>query len=178
VKYLLAGTSGTEQDRLEMVDINARSPDVELVTTAVSSAFPADLRTSGYARLPLLVFERISRAIRNLRKDSIQVLIEAGTIRVGKLSVLHPEISLRLIGARIADLPIDAPLPDVLALQARFRPEELSDSGVLSKLLEAQEQASKLIDQAFMSLEQLGIERAALGAFVSEQIAARARQKK
>lgn len=178
VKYLLAGTSRTEQDSLEMVDLNARAPEVELVTTGVSSPFPADVQCSGYARVPLLVFERISRAIRNLRRDSIQVLIETGTIRVGKLSFLHPEISLRLIGARIADLPIDAPLPDVLALQARFRPEELEDSGVLGRVLEAQEQTSKLIDQAFESLEQLGITRATLSAFVSEQIAARARQKR
>jgi hypothetical protein len=64
-----------------------------------------------------------------------------------------------------------------LALQARFRPEEIEDSGLVAKVLEAQEQASKLIDQAFMSLEQLGVGRASLGAFVSEQIAARAQKK-
>jgi hypothetical protein len=177
VKYLLAGTSRTEQDSLEMVDLNARAPEVELVTTGVSSPFPADVKSSGYARVPLPVFERISRAIRGLQDDSIQVLVQIGTIKVGKLSFLHPEISLRLIGARVADLPIDAPLPDVLALQARFRPEEIEDSGLVAKVLEAQEQASKLIDQAFMSLEQLGVGRASLGAFVSEQIAARAQKK-
>ena len=177
VKYLLVGTSGTEHDSLEMVDLNARGAEVELVITGASSPFSADVRSSGYARVPLLVFERISRAIRQLRNDSIRVSIEASTIKVGKLTFLHPEISLRLIGARIADLPIDAPLCDVLALQARFRPEEIEDSGLLAKVLEAQEQASKLIDQAFMSLGQLGIGRVALGTFVSEQIAARGRQK-
>jgi hypothetical protein len=178
VKYLLVGTSGTERDSLEMVDLNARGDEVELVTTGASSPLSADVGSSGYARVPLLVFERISRAIRQLRNDSIRVSIEAGTIKVGKLSFLHPGISLRLIGARIADLPIDAPLCDVLALQARFRPEEIEDSGLLAKVLEAQEQASKLIDQAFISLEHLGIERAALGTFVSEQIAAHGRQKR
>ena len=180
VKYLLAGTSRTEQDSLEMVDINVRAAEVELVTTGVSSPFPAEVRRSGYARVPLPVFERISRAIRGLRNDSIRVSVEIGTIKVGKLSFSHPEITLRLIGARVGDLPIDAPLADVLALQAPFRPEELEDSGfgLLARVLEAQEQASKLIDQVFVSLEQLGIERATLGVFVSEQIAARARKEK
>lgn len=176
VKYLLAGTSHTEQDSLEMLDINVRAAEVELVTAGVSSPFPAEVRRSGYARVPLLVFERISRAIRGLRNDSIRVSVEQGTIKVGKLSCSHPEIALRLIGARVADLPMDAALLDVLALQARFRPEELEDSGLLAKVLEAQEQASIMIDQAFVSLEPLGIERATLSMFVSEQIAARARK--
>ena len=91
MKYLLAGTSRTEQDSLEMVDLNARASEVELLTTGVSSTFPADVQCSGYARVPLLVFERISRAIRNLRNDSIHVSIEVSTIKVGKISFFHPE---------------------------------------------------------------------------------------
>jgi hypothetical protein len=90
------------------------------------------------------------------------VRIETGSIKVESTVFSHPEISLRLIGARIADLPIDASLPDVLALSAQFRPEEIEDSGLLRKVLAAQEEASRLIDRAAAILEPLGIERAAL----------------
>jgi hypothetical protein len=179
VKYLLAGTSRTRQDWLEKVDVNAGESDVDLVSTGASSAFPAEVRTSGYARVPLPVFDRISRAIRTLGAASVRISIETGTIKVSDdLVFAHPEITLRLIGARIADLPIDAPLPDVLVLEARFRPEEIEDSGLLARVLSAREQASKLIDRAMPHLKPLGIERAALAEFIAEQIAARARHKK
>ena len=141
VKYLLAGTSRTEQDRLEFVDVNAQAPEVELVTSGVSSPFPADVRTSGYARIPLLVFERISRAIGTFRKESIRVLIKAGKMKVENSVFSHGEISLRLIGSRIADVPIGAPLPDVLGVLTRFRPEEIEDSGLLARVLAAQERS-------------------------------------
>jgi hypothetical protein len=178
VKYLFAGKSGSTQARVDYVDLNAFASQIEMVIPGASSAFAAEIKASGYARLPLPVFERIERVIRRLHDDSINVSIVTGSIKMGTVVFSHPEISLRLMGKRIADLPIDAPLPDVLALVARFRPEEIEDSGLLARVLAAQERASKLIDQAFMSLAQLGIERGALGAFVSEQITARARQKR
>jgi len=178
MKYVFAGKSGPRQARVDFVDLNAFASQIEMVIPGASSAFAAEIRVSGYARLPLPVFERIGRVIRRLHDDSINVSIVTGSMKMGTVVFSHPEISLRLIGKRIADLPIDAPLPDVLALVAHFRPEEIEDSGLLARVLAAQERASKLIDQAFVSLEELGIERAALGTFVSEQIAARGRQKK
>lgn len=77
---------------------------------------------------------------------------------------------MRQIGARIADLPIDASLPDVLALLVKFRTEELSDSGLLARVLAAQEQTSALIDLAINALKSLDINREALNEFIYEQI--------
>ena len=99
-------------------------------------------------------------------------------MKIGALTFSHPEISLRLIGARIADLPIDAPLPDVLALLVRFSPKEIEDSGLLATALAAQEEASRLIGEALRSLEPLGIERVALSKFVWDHIEGRARRQK
>lgn len=177
VKGLFAGGSLGGKARLEFVDLNATLFQVELVTTGTSSAFPAAISSEGYARIPLVTFGRISRAIRMLRITEIKLRIEPGTIRVGTLVFSHPEISLRLIGSRIADLPIGAQLPDVLGILTRFRPEEIDDSGLLGRVLAAQEEASRLVDQAFKALGPLGIERAALSEFVSQQIAKRPRRK-
>jgi hypothetical protein len=178
VKYLLAGRATAPTDRLEFTDINLKDAELEFVSSGVSSSLPVDVRTPGYARVPFRVFERISRAIRTLRKHSLRVRIETGSIKVENSVFSHPEISLRLIGARIADLPIDASLPDILALLAQFRPEEINDSGLLGKVPAAQEEASKLIDQASAVLEPLGLERAAVSHFVTEQIERRARGRK
>jgi hypothetical protein len=169
VKYLLAGQSRIKAE-MHFVDINATDSEVELVTTSSSSSFPAEVKTSGYARLPRKVFERIVRAVRMLRLDSAVVTIKPGEIRFAKLVFSHPEIEIRLIGARIADLPMDAPLPDVLALLSRFRPDEITDSGLASRVLDAQEKATKLIDRATEILEPLEIEREELSKFISERI--------
>jgi hypothetical protein len=48
----------------------------------------------------------------------------------------------------------------------------------MARVLAAQEEATRLIDQALKLLEQLGIERTALSKFVSEQIEGRARGQK
>jgi hypothetical protein len=178
VKCLFAGKSSARQATVDSVDLNVVASQIEMVIPGTSSSFAAEIRTSGYARLPLPVFERIARALRTLRDNSINVSVETGSMKMGSLVFSHPEISLRLIGARIADLPIDAPLPNVLALLVRFRPEEIENSGLLARVLAAQEEASRLIDQALKSLEPLGVERSALSRFVSEQLERRARERK
>jgi hypothetical protein len=170
VKYLLACRS-SGKGQLDLVDLNARGSEVELVTTSSSSAFSAEIKASGYARLPLLTFERIARAVRMLRRDSAVVTIKPGEIRFDKLVVSHPDVEICLMGARIADLPMDAPLPDVLGLLTRFRPEEISDSGLTSQILGAQEQAATLIKRATEILKPLGIEREELSEFIFERIA-------
>jgi hypothetical protein len=177
VKCLLGGASGTEQDRLEFADVNARTSEVEFVKTGACSGFLAGVRTKGYARVPLRVFKRISRAIRTLREDTIEVSIGTGVIKVARLVFSHPEISRRRIGARIADLPMDAGLPDVLALSLRFRPEEIEDSGLLATVLAAEAEASRLVDQAYKTLKSLDIDRDVLSKLVSEQIKRRADRK-
>jgi len=76
---------------------------------------------------------------------------------------------LETIHARIADLPIDAPLPDVLALLVKFRTEELSDSGCWRRSL-LLKRASALIDRARKALTPLEIKREELSQFISEQV--------
>jgi len=178
VKFLFTGRPRGKKAQGEWVDINAFGEEVELVATGVSAGFPAEVRKSGYGRVPYLFFERFIKAIKTLASPSVHVSIEPGKIKAENLTFSHPEISIRLIGTRIADLPVEAPLPDVLALFLRYRLEEIEDSGLLAKVLAAQEEASKLIDQAFKTLQPLGIDRAAVSDFVSEQIDRRVKERK
>jgi hypothetical protein len=178
VRFLLTGRPRGKDAQGEWVDINARGCEVELVATGVSAGFQAEVTNSGYGRLPYLLFERFSKSIKTLATPSLHVSIEPGKVTAANLTLTHPDISIRLIGPRIADLPVDATLADLLALFVQYRLEEIEDSGLLARALAAQEEASKLIDQAFRALEPLGIERVALSKFVSEQIELRAREKK
>jgi hypothetical protein len=105
-----------------------------------------------------------------LRQASVVVSIADGQVRVANLAFTHPDITIQQMSAGIADIPIDAPLPDVLELLVKFRPEEISDSGLSARVLAAQEEASALIDRAMKALAPLEIKREELSQFIMEQI--------
>jgi hypothetical protein len=176
LRFLRPARARGKKARADFVDMNARAGEVELVAPGVSFSVPAEIIRAGYARAPYLVFEWFAKALGTLRQPSVVVWIADGQIRVANLSFAHPDITTRLIGARIADLPIDAPLADVLALLLKFRPEELSDSGLSARVLAAQEEASALIDRAMKDLAPLEIPREELSKFIMEQIKKRSQR--
>jgi hypothetical protein len=178
LRYLRPARARGRKAQADFVDINARDGEVEIVAPGVSFSVPAEIIRAGYARAPYLVFEWFAKALGTLGQPSIAVSIAEGQIRVANLCFTHPDISIRLMGLRIADLPIDAPLGDVLALFVKFRPEELSDSGLMARVLAAQETASELIDRAMKVLAPLEISREDLSQFITEQIKKRSQQDK
>jgi hypothetical protein len=176
LKYLRPARARGRKARADFVDINARDGEVEIVSTGVSFSVSAEIKRAGYARAPYLVFEWFSKAVKKLRQASVVVSITNGQVKVVNLTFTHPDISIRLMGPRIADLPIAAALADVLALLVKFRPEELSDAGLLARVLAAQETAAKLIDRAMKALAPLEIEREDLSQFIMEQIKKRSQR--
>jgi len=177
LRYMRPARLQGRKARAEFIDINAGKGEIELVSTSASTTFPAQVINPGYARAPYLGYEWLSKAVRTLSQLSVRVSIVEGQIRVAKLTLSHPDITMRHIGARIADLPIDAPLPDVLALLVKYRTEELSDSGLLARVLAAQEQTSRLIDRAAKTLKPLDMKREALSEFIYKQIESRCESK-
>jgi hypothetical protein len=176
LRYLRPARARGRKARADFVDLNARTGDVEIVAPGVSFSLPSQVISAGYARVPYLTFEWFAKALGTIRQPSVVVWIADGQVRAENLTFTHPDISIRLMGARIADLPIDAPLPDVLALLVKFRPEELSDSGLLARVLAAQETVSELIDRAMKVLAPLETKHEELSQFIWEQIKKRNKQ--
>jgi hypothetical protein len=176
LRYLRPARARGKKARADFVDINARTEEIEIVAPGVSFSLPAKVIRPGYARVPYLTFEWFNKAVKTMRQPSVEVAISQGQVKTANLSFKHPDISTRLIGSRIADLPIDAPLADVLALLVKFRPEELSDSGLSARVLDAQETASGLIDRALKALSPLEIKREKLNEFIWEQIKERSQR--
>jgi hypothetical protein len=170
LKSLFALKPKGELARIEYVDLNATNDEVELVMTGMSSTFPAEVQTGGYARIPYLAFERLSLALKTLPAKPLSLSIGPGQLKVGTFTFNHSGITLRPIGARIADLPVNPSLLDVLSLLVRFREEELEDSGLLPRVMEAQKEAADLIDSAASTLSPVGVTRQALSQFVQEQL--------
>ena len=170
LRFLIGGKGQSKQAQFDFIDLNAKHAELEIVTTGASSTVPAEVAKPGYSRVPFRVIERIRRSIRSFSDDTLRIGIEPGSLRVEGLRVSHPEITVQLVGARIADLPSDAPLLDIVALLERFRPEELEDSGILGRVMVAQEKISDLIDKAAVILGPLGVTREQVSQLVRHQI--------
>ena len=170
LKQLFALKSTPGQAKLEYVDFNTGDDEVELVTTGIASSFPARIKTGGYARIPYVTFSGLSRSLRDLSEAQVVVSIHEGELKAANLAFRHPSITIRPIGARTVDLPVDASLCDVLRLSLHFRTPELEDSGLLARVMEAQRQVADLIDRITVLVKPLGIEREIISQFVWEQI--------
>ena len=176
LKHLFAPKVPKKYARSQFVDMNARESEVQLVTTGAELVFPAQVKQRGYGRVPYMAVDWLRKAVGSLSQSPVRCIIEPGRIRVANLSFSSPEVTIRPIGARIADIPAEAALPDVLALLVKYRPEELEDCGLLARVLAAQEQTSKLMDQALAVLKPLEISREALDQFIREQVEERAKK--
>jgi hypothetical protein len=176
LRYLRPARARGRKARADFVDMNARDGEVEIVAPGVSFSVPAQVIRAGYARVPYLTFEWFAKVLGTLRQPSVVVSIADGQVKVASLTFTHPDIAIRFMGPRIADLAIDAPLTDVLALLIKFRTEEISDSGLMARVLAAQETASSLIDRAMKVLAPLEIKREELSQFIMEQIKKRSQR--
>jgi hypothetical protein len=170
LKPFFAGRARGEEAALDYVDISAQGDEVEFISTGVSSSLPAQVTAAGHARIPYAIFETLFRHPKKLGSEHLNFHVSEGQIKVGSAAFKHQGITIPTIGARIADLPIDAPLMAALALNFRFTSEELMDSGLSARAMEAQRNAEEIIDDAARVLEPLKVERAGLRQFVWEQI--------
>ena len=121
LKPFLAGRARGKAAALEYVDVKAQKDEIEFVSTAISATIRGEVVSSGCARIPFPLFETLFRRPQRLAAGRLSIQIREGEIKAGPMIVKNPEVAMLLIGARIADLPLDAPLLETLALTLRFR---------------------------------------------------------
>jgi hypothetical protein len=83
------------RERAEFVDLHARKSEIEFIAASVSSAFPAQVVTPGYARAPVWVFEWFRKTVKTLRKPSVYISITDGQVKADNLTYSHPDIKVR-----------------------------------------------------------------------------------
>jgi hypothetical protein len=174
LKPFFAGTPRRRSAALDYVDIRGEESEVELVSTGVSSSVQAEVASSGCARLPFARFEALFRRPEKLAWSSagkILIRIEDGQICAGPTTICDPDISIRTAGSRAADLPIDAPLYEALALTLRFSEREIRDSGLWDRVEAAQDEARQRIKRAARILGPLNVTEEVLRAFIWDHIA-------
>jgi len=167
-----------KQALAEYVDLNLTPDKLGLVATGVSSEIPAEVTVMGYARVPYLLLKGIVRALGRMNRGLVRLSCQAGQLTIGNLSFRNPGITRRFIGARIADLPVNASPADTIALCFLYGPEELEESGLLPRVMESQAEAARLIDSAALVLRPLEVSRETVSQFVWEHIRRRAETSK
>jgi hypothetical protein len=165
-----AGRARGKQAALDYVDITASKDTVEFLTAGMASNVTAQVVSPGYARLPFMMFEALFRRPQKLGDKFLVVRVEDGIIVAGPTTLKGSGITIRPIGGRIADVPIDAPLYEVLALVPRFTAQELVEAGLWRRVLAAQEKADGLIERAAEMLSALGVDQQSLRKFVLAHI--------
>jgi hypothetical protein len=173
IRFILVGRKDyMDQDT---ADFRAVADDLELCSTGTSTHMNAQVIRAGNARVPLPVLRNIKKIAVSFTKDRLRVQIEAGRIKVESFSFSHPDVELKRIGTRMADLPVNAPVLDALAMQKLYSAEELAESGLAGRVLEAQERASSAIESAARSLQEFSVPREAVAELLDAHISLHAK---
>ena len=154
----------------DAADFRAVADDLELRSTGTSTQMNAQVIRAGNARVPLPVLSHIRKVAATFTRDRLRVQIEAGRFKVESFSFSHPDVELRRIGTRMADLPVNASVLDGLAMQKLYSAEELAESGLAGRVLEAQERASSAIENAARSLQEFSVPREAVAELLDVHI--------
>lgn len=151
------------------------SPVRPLAPTGSSTELPAHVVTGGYVRVPVPVLAEINKLARTYRKPHVRIRMEPGRFRFESFTRSHSDIVMRPTGVRVADPPVDAPPADALAIQKLYSAEEIAESGLAARVVDAQAFAAKHIDGALVYLAPFGITRDEIVRLIDERITTRAR---
>jgi hypothetical protein len=76
----------------------------------------------------------------------LRIRIEAGRIRVNSMSIVLDGVTTRKMSDRPIDIPDDASVRDILALQYVFTKEEVAESDLTARFLAANSERQKAAD--------------------------------
>jgi hypothetical protein len=168
LRIVLAGRA--EFSDQDTADFTVRVGEVHLCSTGTETSFQASIAAAGYARVSIPVLKRMRKIGSSFKQDSLRVRIERQRVRIESFGFTSPDVELKPFGPRIADVPIDATVLDLLALQKLYSAEEIADSGLAARVAEAQETLIANVDSAHRALSQLNVNRVELRNLVERQI--------
>jgi hypothetical protein len=155
----------------DTADFRAVADTLELCSTGSSTQVEASVIQAGYARVPFDVLKNLRRAAVSYRNVRVRLRIEPGRLRIESFGLSHPDIELRRIGTRMADLPVNATPLDTLALVKLLSSEEVAEAGLSARVLDAQERAIAAIDWATRALEDFRVPREAVRDLLESHLA-------
>ena len=159
----------------DAADFTASADELELCSTGTSTTIGASVVRAGGARVPLPVLKNVKKAAASFKAPRLRVRVEDGRFRIENFAFSHPDIELKPLSGRMIDLPINAGVLDTLAAQKLFSAEEIGESGLAGRVVEAQERAIRAIESAALTLRDYGVPREAVAALLDAHVALHAK---
>jgi hypothetical protein len=146
----------------DVVDLIADRSTLTVVVTGRSIEVPIEADVIGSAIIPIKVVFGAKRMGESYMDERLRLRISDGKFRIQNTSISNPGIAMKRIARRIIDIPDDARPMDVLALRHIFSVDEIEDSGLHVKVLDAQSELTRSLESASATLRDYGFEQAEL----------------
>jgi hypothetical protein len=150
---------GFKANSREMADLTAARTTLTIVVTGRSEECDAEIGVSGTASIPISTLAGLKRILSTYSDDQIRLRVSEGKLRFQNTNITDPAIAIRRIAKRIIDIPADAHPSDLLSLPHLFTAEEIEESSLMSKVLDAQKTFANDLDSAAAILMKYGIAR-------------------
>ena len=141
-----------------------------MVATGRSIEVPIKAEVIGSAIVPIKVIFGAKRMSVSYKDERLRLRISEGKFRIQNTTISNPGIAMKRIARRIIDIPDDARPMDVLALRHIFSVDEIEDSGLHVKVLDAQSKLTRSLESASATLRDYGFEQAELIAMAEAKI--------
>ena len=174
IRIVLAGRA--EFSDKDCADLVVRGDEVQVCSTGTTTSFPASVATAGYVRVSIPVLQRMRKIALSFKQPRLRLRIESQRVRIESFGFSSPDVELKPLGPRIADVPLDATVLDLLALQKLYSEEEIGDSGLAARVAEAQETYISKLDSAAQALQQFGVTRDEVRELIDRRLLEHARK--
>ena len=176
ISLILAGRR--EHMDTDTAEFKAVANTLELSSVGTETQIDAEVVQAGYARVPLPVLRDLKKVAATYKQPRLHLRVDEGRFRIESYSLANPGIELRKIGAKMADLPVDAGFLDTLAMVKLFSAEEIAESGLAARVLDAQEKATAAIEGATTWLSPFRVPREEVRKLLEAQLSKRAAEVK
>jgi hypothetical protein len=156
------------------VDLIANRSTLTVTVTGRSIEVPIDAQERGHVTVSIAVLFKLNRVTATSQDSLLRIRVTEGKFHIRGASIKDPEIQLRSAVHRVIRIPKDATPLDIVALPMAFSLDEIEDSGLLGKVLNAQRAMGEALDSACNALRVYGFERNELGAIAGQKVKAHA----
>lgn len=138
---------------------------LEIDVNGMAASIPTDGSWNGEARVPAAFLVQIGKGLP--KDDPFEIAVRNGRCHIGPLSVMC--VWQAVPNERI-ELPMDAPLPRILALRQGYSAEAIERSGLMKTLAEAEKKRDDIIRSAAKLLAPLAVEESDIERIVAEAV--------
>jgi hypothetical protein len=146
-----------EHNDSDFVDIMVSNTLATFRSVGADLRIPVDGKGPGSARIPLRIVDKINVAVETFKTKELIFRCERGFIKVGSLSVKHPDIEEGVIASQHLSLPVDLSVLDTLALAQMFDWETIVREGLRPRVEKARDARTQAVIAAHATLEVFGV---------------------